>query len=65
MNHTREWAIARMKEGKRVTHYNFTSSEYLHMQGAAVMTEDGYHFEDILNETSWMSNGWSIHKSSN
>ncbi|UOW66354.1 hypothetical protein vBAspATola_11 [Aeromonas phage vB_AspA_Tola] len=65
MNHTREWAIARMKDGKRVTHHNFTPNEYLHMQGNSVMTEDGYRFDDILHGTSWMANGWSIHKSSN
>lgn len=57
---TRNEAMAEMKAGKKVKHYNFTREEYLHLVGGRVTTEDGYFFGDIFLKTDWMADGWSL-----
>lgn len=57
---SREEARQAMIDGKRVKHYNFTRNEYLHMEGSRIMTEDGYFFGDMFDNTDWMESRWKI-----
>ena len=59
---TREEARQAMIDGKKVRHFNFTRNEYLVMKGSSILTEDGYFFGDIFDNTDWMENGWSVAK---
>lgn len=54
-----------MCEGYKVTHYNFTPSEYLFLNSMnSITTEDGYSFGEQFWETDWMQDGWTIYKES-
>lgn len=57
---SREEARQAMIDGKRVKHYNFTRNEYLYMEGSRIMTEDGYFFGDMFDNTDWMESRWKI-----
>lgn len=59
---TRDEAFQMMCEGHKVTHYNFTSSEYLYMIDNQVHTEDGCYFEDRFYQEDFFKDGWSIYK---
>ena len=55
-----------MCEGYKVTHYNFTKSEYLFLNNMnQITTEEGYSFGDQFWETDWMQDGWTIYKENN
>lgn len=55
---SREEARQALVDGKRVRHFNFTSSEFLVMEGGRIMTEDGYFFGDQFDGQDWMETGW-------
>lgn len=62
---TRDEAFLAMRTGSKVTHWSFTSSEYLHMpSGDTIFTEDlcelnREFFSLVRNE---FQNGWEIYK---
>lgn len=57
---TREEAVLAMKDGKKVTHNYFSSSEYLRMINGSIHTEDGYYFTDMFYEREWFATGWRV-----
>lgn len=61
----RQEAIIAMREGKKVTHDRFTSTEWMTMEGRLFLTEDGYYHEPSefwIYRPDGFEDGWSLFK---
>lgn len=56
---TREEALEAMIAGRKIKHKNFTHNEFLYINGGCIMTEDGYHFDDMF-EREMFNDGWMV-----
>lgn len=64
---TKDEALAKMKQGFKVSNEYFTSDEFLYMkENGVIMSEDGYNFNDwffnIRKGEEWKLDGWSVYR---
>ncbi len=62
---TKHIAIAKMREGKPVTHHFFSDEEFIIMKNDAIYDENGarlLYFWTYRQSIEW-ERGWAIHKS--
>lgn len=57
---TREEAFQAMKEGNKVTHRYFSEGEYLYLSQEKITTEDGYEYDDVFWNESFLKDGFDF-----